>query len=221
MQEGSPFPSGTLKYSSDQMQGLISLPVLLATFLQASKSPGLQNPTTMESLCRMIISQHYLSSKPALGSLIPLGESASLALERVLDSFSLLSVACSIPPPHFQGVSNAASELCSLLLSCVEVNKVNLNDSMLLCTQIHAIANLPLPALLLDQLSRLEMALNLNIMDKSDRKAAREGPLIHDLTTSIGPGIVAESLPETDLSTCSVASQHLVSLSLWFMKPKC
>ena len=192
---------------------LLPVSTYVATFLQAVKSPDLQTPATIEMLCRIAVDSHYSSGKSGLGSIIAFGEPSAAVLERLRDGFSLLQIACSLPAPHFHRVTQAASELVALLLSCIDVTKINLNDSMLVYSQVSAVAGLPLPPLLIQQLGRFDIALNLNIMDKSDDKIARGGPLTHDLGMSLGPGIVPESLPDTDVITCSALLQHLVRIS--------
>jgi mediator of RNA polymerase II transcription subunit 5 len=97
--------------------GILSVSVFVATFLQAAHSPDLQNSSTLDLLCRIALDAHYSSGLPPIGSVISYSESPIVLLGTIQDALALLRTAHSLPISH--QLTTSASELVILLLSCV------------------------------------------------------------------------------------------------------
>ena len=86
---------------------MISLPVFVATLLQAARNPELHNAATLDMLCRIALDAHFSTGQPV----VAFDESPILVLGVVQDALSLLEVAYTLPVSHFHQLTTSSSEL--------------------------------------------------------------------------------------------------------------
>ncbi|GLB36220.1 putative mediator complex subunit Med5 [Lyophyllum shimeji] len=190
-----------------------SLPVstFVATLLQAARSPELHTPATLDTLCRFALDAHYSSGLPPIGSVVSYKESQITVLGIVQDALALLRTAHSLPLSHFHQLTNSASELVILLLSCVsDISQVSTAQAM-----VHfADANDLLQNFRLTQDVRQVLetfVLSLSLLIGDDAKAAREAQIMHTIQLALGKGNFHGPGSETDIITFSLVFHHLVS----------
>lgn len=188
----------------------LSLPVLISTFIEASKSANLHDTTTLDMLCRLIQEEHYALGLPCEQTLFSVGDSLSLILQTVNDSLNLLRIVHTLPHSPFHNVVASASQLILLLLSCVgSVSTVSAAEAIVYYAEASDILqSLELSSELKDALGTFTFQLNLSLGE--DIKMAQEAQLLQRIQLSMGKGDVIGPNSETDLTTCSLLLRQLV-----------
>ncbi|KAH9937109.1 mediator complex subunit Med5-domain-containing protein [Fomitopsis serialis] len=208
---GDPALQGYLKCAIKD--GLLTIPKFVTTFLSAAQSPDLHNTATLDMLCRVVLDAHYATGLPALGSIIPYSETPADLLGTVQNSISLLRMAHQLPPSHFHQLVASASELLTLLISCVsptDISQISTAQAMIYCAEANDI--LQIQSLLPHVKQELEtFALSLSLMLGDDAKAAREAQMMHTLQLAYGKGdIMGTSADTADLVTCGLVLHSFV-----------
>ncbi|KIM67250.1 hypothetical protein SCLCIDRAFT_109053 [Scleroderma citrinum Foug A] len=191
--------------------GLLPLPVFIATFLQAASSSQLHSASTLDILCRLALEVHYASGLPALGSLVPLTAPQSVVLSTVHDALIFLRRAYTFPPSRFHRLSVSASELVTLLLTCItSIPHISTAQAVIYLVDanniLHTIRLSPEVRQALET-----FALSLSLLIGDDAKAEREAQLIHTIQLDLGKNDVLGSNTEADTITCGLLLQSLVS----------
>ena len=202
-------------------EGLLTLPRFVTTFLSAAQSPELHHTATLYMLCRVVLDAHYATGLPALGSIVPYSEPASDLLGTVQNAMSLLRIAHQLPPSHFHPLTNSASELLTLLISCVspaDISQISTTQVMMHFAEASDL--LQIQGLMDAVRQELEtFALSLSLLLGDDAKAAREAQMVHTLQLAYGKGDIMGPTSDTDLVTCGLILHSFVRhLSLCFYR---
>ncbi|CCM05148.1 uncharacterized protein FIBRA_07357 [Fibroporia radiculosa] len=176
---GDPGLQGYLKRAVEDQ--LLTLSRLVSTFLSAARSPELHNPATLDMLCRIALDSYYASGLPAMGSIVPYTQSNMELLGTVQDSMALLRTAHTLPLSQFNQLFASASELLSLLLSCVaDISQISTTQAMMYFAEASDVLQvLRLPLGVRQQLENFALSLSLLLGD--DAKAMREAQMMHTL----------------------------------------
>lgn len=190
--------------------GSLSIATFVATLLQAARSPELHAPATLDTLCRVALDAHYSSGLPPIGSVILYDESPTTVLGIVQDALALLRTAHSLPLSHFHQLTNSASELVILLLSCVsDISQVSTAQAMVHFADANdLLRNFRLAQDVRQVLETFVLSLSLLV---GDAKAAREAQIMHTIQLALGKGNFHGPSSETDIITFSLVFHHLVS----------
>lgn len=190
---------------------MVSVPVFVTTFLQATRSPELHNASTLDGLCRIALTVHYSSGMPPIGSVVSYSDSATAVLGTVQDALALLRTAHLFNTSHSHNLVSSASELVILLLSCVtDMSQVSTAQAMVYFAEATDILQtLRLSPDVRQVLETFVMSLGLLIGD--DAKAAREAQMMHGFQMAIGKGDVMGPSSDADTVTCGLLLHHLVS----------
>ena len=185
--------------------GVLSLPTFLTAFLLAAQSTDLRNAATLDLLCRVVLDHHYATGLPPMGSLIPFGEPLTRLLSTVQCAMGLLKTSFELPVSNYHQLSNSASELLVLLLSCVDdVSQISASQAVLYFAEADDLlqhVRIPAPARAVLE----SFAVSLTMILGDDAKLTRETQMIHTLQST-----VLGSSSETDIVTCSLVLNHLV-----------
>ncbi|KAH9837111.1 mediator complex subunit Med5-domain-containing protein [Rhodofomes roseus] len=192
---------------------LLTLPKFVTTFLSAAQSPDLHNTATLDMLCRVALDVHYATGLPALGSIVPYSETPADLLGTVQNAISLLRTAHHLPPSHFHQLITSASELLTLLISCVspaDISQISTAQAMVYCAEANDI--LQIQSLLPAVKQELEtFALSLSLLLGDDAKAAREAQMMHTLQLAYSKGdIMGPSSDTADLVTCGLVLHSFI-----------
>ncbi|KIK71078.1 hypothetical protein GYMLUDRAFT_185434 [Collybiopsis luxurians FD-317 M1] len=192
--------------------GMISLAVFVATFLQAARSPELHNPATLDMLCRIALDRNYLLGQPPVGSVVALDESPIVVLGVVQDALGLLQIAHSLPVSHFHQLTTSSSRLVILLLSCIsDMSQISTAQAALhFQTANTLLQNFRLSHDVRQVLETFILTLTLVLGD--DAKLAREAQMMHTMQLTLGKGDIVGSSSTTDLVTLSLTFHTLISL---------
>lgn len=202
---------GYLEYAI--REGTLNVAVYTAVFLQAARSPELQEAATLELLCRITLSAHYSSGLASpIGSVVSYAESPIVVLGMIHDALSLLRAAYSLPASHSRQLISSAGELVVLLLACVtDTSQISTAQAMVNYSDAtDVLQTLRLSSDVRQVLEHFVMSLTLIIGD--DAKVAREAQLLQSMlamTKSDIPG----SNTGTDSITISLLLHSLVSLN--------
>ncbi|KAI0734538.1 hypothetical protein C8Q72DRAFT_770738 [Fomitopsis betulina] len=201
---GDPTLQGYLKCAVKE--ALLTIPRFVTTFLSAAQSPDLHHTVTLDMLCRVVLDAHYSTGLPALGSIIPYSESASDLLGTVQNAMALLRTAHQLPPSHFHHLTTSASELLTLLISCVspaDISQTPTAQAMMHFAEASDL--LQIQSLLPAVRQELEtFALSLSLLLGDDAKAAREAQMMHTLQLAYSKGDIMGPTSDTDLVTCGL-----------------
>ncbi|EIN14214.1 hypothetical protein PUNSTDRAFT_123850, partial [Punctularia strigosozonata HHB-11173 SS5] len=191
--------------------GLLNNAVYVATLLQAVNSPALMSPATIDNLCRIALDVHYSSGQSPIGSIVPQNESPIVILSVVHDALALLRRTQSASPSHFHRPAVSASELVILLISCVtDLTEVSTTQLMMHYSDVNDIlATIQMPVNVRGALDSFAVSLSFAIGDGS--KVAREQRLMQTMQLATGKGDILGSNSETDIVSCSLALQNLIS----------
>ncbi|TFK77029.1 hypothetical protein BDN72DRAFT_866833 [Pluteus cervinus] len=205
---GDPDLLGYLKRAIQE--GLLSLPVFVATFLQAVRSPDLHTPATLDSFCRTALDAHYKSGLPPLGSIVRFGDSPMAVFNILQDGLFLLRTAHSLSISHFHQLPTSASELVILLLSCVrDLSFVPPAQAMVVFADVtDLLQNFRLNAELRQVLETFMISLNLVIGD--DAKAVGEAQLMHSIQLGFEKHEPVGPNSEADIISIGLLLHHLV-----------
>lgn len=193
-------------------KGMISVPVFVTTFLQATRSPELHNVATLDMLCRIALTAHYSSGMPPIGSVVSYTESPIVILETVQDALALLRTAYSLNMSRSQNhLVSSTSELVILLLSCVtDMSQVSTTQAMVYFADTNdMLQTLRLSPDVRQVLETFVMSLSLLIGD--DAKAAREAQMMHNFQLALGKSDIQGPSSDADTVTCGLLLHHLVS----------
>ncbi|KAH7883678.1 mediator complex subunit Med5-domain-containing protein [Phlebopus sp. FC_14] len=201
--------AGYLKHALSD--GLLSTSTFTSTFLRAACSSELHNAPTLDMLCRIALDAHYSSGVPPLGSLIPLATPQNDVMATVHDALRFLHHSYTLPSSNFHCLSTSASELATLLLSCVtDVSQVSTTQGMIcLGDASDLLHSVRLSSELRQALEPLALSLSLLIGD--DAKATREAQVMHMMQLALGKNDTSGSNAESDTITCSLLLQSLIS----------
>ncbi|KZT72740.1 hypothetical protein DAEQUDRAFT_743398 [Daedalea quercina L-15889] len=207
---GDPTLQGYLKCA--MKDGLLTPPRFVTTFLLAAQSPDLHHTATLDMLCRVVLDAHYATGLPALGSIIPYSESPSDLLATAQNAMSLLRTAHQLPPSHFHQLTTSASELLTLLISCVSPADISqLPTAQVMMHFAEASDLLQIQNLIPAVRQELEtFALSLSLLLGDDAKAAREAQMMHTLQLAYGKGDIMGPTSDTDLVTCGLVLHSFV-----------
>lgn len=192
--------------------GLLSVAVFVSTLLQAARSPELHVPSTIDSLCHIVLNAHYSSELPPLGSVVPYDVSPVIVLGTIQDALALLRTAYSLPISHFHQLTTSVSELVMLLLSCVssDMSQVPTAQAMVHFADANdLLQNFRLTPNVRQVLENLVISLSLIIGD--DAKAVREAQIFHTIQLAFGKGSTHGHSTGTDVVTFGLMFNHLVS----------
>lgn len=207
---GDPTLQGYLKCAVKE--ALLTIPRFVTTFLSAAQSPDLHHTVTLDMLCRVVLDAHYSTGLPALGSIIPYSESASDLLGTVQNAMALLRTAHQLPPSHFHHLTTSASELLTLLISCVspaDISQTPTAQAMMHFAEASDL--LQIQSLLPAVRQELEtFALSLSLLLGDDAKAAREAQMMHTLQLAYSKGDIMGPTSDTDLVTCGLILHSFV-----------
>ncbi|KAL4071001.1 mediator complex subunit Med5-domain-containing protein [Scleroderma citrinum] len=190
--------------------GLLPLSAFVAAFLQAARTE-LHSASTLDILCRLVLEAHYASDLLPLGSLVPLTAAQSVVLSTVHDALMFLRQAYTFPPSRFHRLSVSASELVTLLLTCItSIPHISTAQAVIYLGDANDILHtVRLSAGVRQALETFALSLSLVIGD--DAKAEREAQLIHTIQLDLGKNDVLGSNTEADTITCSLLLHSLVS----------
>lgn len=189
---------------------LLSLPVLLSTFIEASASENLHDTTTLDMLCHLIQEEYYATGLPPDQSFFSADTPLSLILQTISGSLNLLRTAHGLPRSPFHNVIASSSQLTLLLLPCVgNRSTVSASEAMVYYSEVLDILQIPdLSNELRDALGRLGNQLSTIWGD--DVKLSQEAQLLQRIQLSMGKGDIIGSNSESDLITCSLLLRQLV-----------
>ncbi|THH20641.1 hypothetical protein EW146_g766 [Bondarzewia mesenterica] len=194
-------------YLTDAIEdGLLSLGIFVATFLQAARSPELHNPATLDMLCRIAIESHFTSGLLlSSSSLISFSESPDAILASIRDALELLRVAHSLPFSHFHRLLESVGYLVTLLLgSFTEISNVSRAQAMACMEEIRDV-------LQMFQLSQeVREALEVFVQNLGGSSFIRDVQAIRPVQ-SLGKGDILSPGSESDTISCSLMLYHLVS----------
>jgi len=191
-------------------EGMLSLAVFVANFLQASRSPELHNAATLDMLCRIALGAHYSSGMPPIGSVVSYSESSIVVLGTIQDALALLRTAHSLHTSPSHQLVSSASELVILLLSCVtDMSQVSTAQAMVHFADTNdMLQTLRLSPNVRQVLETFAMSLSLIIGD--DAKAAREAQMMQSLQLALGKSDVLGPSSDADTVTCGLMLHNLV-----------
>ena len=206
--DANPTLRGYLKLALSD--GLVSAPDFVATFLRAARSLQLQNGSTLDALCRIVLDNHYASGRQPLGSLLPSPSSQTTILAIANDALVFLRQAYTLPPSSFHRLSTSASELLTLLLPCVpDVLQLSTTQAMICVGDandlLHSMRLAPEVRQVLET-----FVFSLSLLIGDDAKAAREAQMIHS-QLALGKSSMLGSNLEADFISCGLLLQSLVS----------
>lgn len=191
--------------------GMLSIAVFVASFLQASRSPELHNAATLDMLCRIALAAHYSSGIPPIGSVVSYSESPIVILGTIQDALALLRTAHSLHMSHSHQLISSASELVILLLSCVtDMTQVSTAQAMVHFSDTNdMLQTLRLSPDVRQVLETFVVSLSLIIGD--DAKAAREAQMMQSLQMVLGKSDVLGLNSDADTVTCGLLLHYLAS----------
>jgi mediator of RNA polymerase II transcription subunit 5 len=198
--------------------GMLSLAMLVTTFLQAVKSPEFHNASSLDILCRLVLNTHYASGLPPVRSVVASLESSAI-LSTVQDALWLLRIAHSLPPSHGHQLTASASELLMLLLSCARdiISQISTAQAMVIYADANDILQtMRLQADVRQILDEFIFSLSLHIGD--DARIAREAQLIQSIHITAGKVDILETNSDSDIITCSLVLYHLVHRSVQYAR---
>ncbi len=194
--------------------GLLNLRAFVAVFLQAAKSPNLQEASTLDNLCRLILNHHYASGLSPNSSFMRVNDSTSDVMPVVHDSLALLRATNQIPSSPYHALTSSAGQLAMLLIHCVgDLSQVS-NQQIVIsyATVLDILQSTRLDGDVRNGLENLMMSLSLLIGD--DVKMAQEVQVMQTMQVSLGRTDATGSNTPTDLASCSFLLRHLVNLML-------
>ncbi|KAF7436894.1 mediator complex subunit [Pleurotus ostreatus] len=192
-------------------ESLVSLPVFVSTFLQAAFSPEIRTSASLDMLCRVALDAHYSSNAPPVGSVVPVGATSAAIMATVKDALSLLRSASTLPPSHFHQLSTSASELATLLISCItDLSQVPVAQAMVHLSEV----NYLLQTLPLSNTARQifqTYSLSLDMVAGADVKAAHEAQMMQNINASTyGKGEFSDATSNSDIVSFGLLLHHLV-----------
>ncbi|KAL0072044.1 hypothetical protein AAF712_000967 [Marasmius tenuissimus] len=206
---GDPDLCSYLKYVVQN--GMVSVSVFVATFLQAARSPELNHAATLDMLCRIALDTHYSSSLPPVGSLVAYGESPIVISGIIQDAFALLRTAHSLPISHFHQLTTSSAELVVALLSrLTDPSQIPASQAMVHFADVNdLLQNFRLTQDVRHALESFALLLSLAIGD--DARVARESQMIRTEPMIRDKGDMVGSNSNTDIVTLSLLLRHLVT----------
>jgi mediator of RNA polymerase II transcription subunit 5 len=191
-------------------QGTLSLNVFISAFLSAARSLELQNVSTLDSLCRLALEQHYSSGLPPLGSVISFTQPLSSVLNTVRDAMELLRIAHTLVSSQIHRLTNSASELLILLISPIQdISQIPPTQALRIFDEAHQLQQIP--RLSHDVKQVLDgFVYNLTLI-AGDERAAREAEMIHTLQLAMGKtDMGGANASGRDMVSCGLVLHHLV-----------
>ncbi|KAG7099289.1 hypothetical protein E1B28_001148 [Marasmius oreades] len=206
---GDPDLHSYLKYAV--RNGLVSVPVFVATLLQAARSPELHHGATLDMFCRIALGAHYSSGLPSIGSLVAYGEPPSAILGIIQDAFALLRTAYTLPMSHFHQLTTSSSELVVALLSCItDISQLPTGQAMALFADVNdLLQNFRVGQEVRHVLESFALSLSLAIGD--DAKVARGSQMIHTEPSIREKGDMVGHGSNIDIAALSFVFRHLVT----------
>ena len=192
-------------------EGLLTLPVFLAAFLEATKTPLLNDVRTLDSLCKLICEEQLASGLSPITSLTQPNEPTTVTVQKVQDSLMIIGMSASLVPSPYHDLVASASELVALLLACItDMSQLSTVQALNYYTEVQNIIH---PMRLSDQLlGMLEHYLfSLNMIFRDNAKYAQEAQMMQTVQLSQGKGDILGPNSQTDIVTCSLMLRHLVS----------
>ncbi|KAF5355994.1 hypothetical protein D9756_003825 [Leucocoprinus leucothites] len=196
---------GYLKYAIHS--GMLSLATYVTTFLQAARSPDLHAVSTLDLLCRVALEAYYASGMAPIGSVVSFAETPATILNKIQDAIALLRTAITLPISHFHQLTSSASQLTTLLLSCVsDFSQISNTQAAVLYTDANDLhssllhSSLRFETNLHQMLETFCFSLSLSMGD--DMKAAREAQMIQSMQLGMGKTDVQGS--DSDVITFSL-----------------
>lgn len=189
---------------------LLTLPILLSTFIEASVSANLHDTTTLDMLCHLIREEHYASGLPPNQSLFSPDDSLSLILQTISGSLNLVRTAHALQHSPFHNVVASTSQLTLLLLSSIgDMSTVTASEAMIYYGEVsEVLQTLDLNSDLKGALGTFALQLNMILGD--DVKMAQEAQLLQRIQLSMGKGDTIGTNTESDITTCSLLLRQLV-----------
>ncbi|KAF7965853.1 hypothetical protein HWV62_41212 [Athelia sp. TMB] len=200
---------GYLEYAIGE--GSLSVATYTTVFLQATRSPELQDAATLELLCRITISSHYSSGLASpIGSVVSYTESPAVVLGMIHDALYLLRASYSLPMSHSHQLISSAGELVILLLSCVaDTSQITTAQAMVSFEDAnHVLSTLQLSPDVRQVLETFAMSLTLIIGDNA--KVARETQMLQSML-AMGKPDIHGSNTGADTTTSSLLLHTLLS----------
>ncbi len=196
-------------------ESLVSLPVFVSTFLQAAFSPEIRTSGSLDMLCRVALDAHYSSNAPPVGSVVPVGAPPAAIMATVKDALSLLRSASTLPPSHFHQLSTSASELATLLISCVpDPSQVPVAQAMVHLSEVkYVLQTLPLSNTAREVFQGYLLC--LDGVAGADVKAAHEAQMMQNINASTyGKGEFSDTTSNSDIVSFGLLLHHLVRTPL-------
>lgn len=188
----------------------VQLHQLLAVFLRNARPPNIHDPSTLDMICRLILTLHYDSSLPPGGSLIPFSISPTQLLSIISDALSLLRLSYEFTVSPFHQLSSSASELVNLLLTCVgDISNASTTQVSILLSQVHELLQVnPLEPGIRHALDSFLLVLSLAFGDGS--RQVEEAEIFSNFQLTPRPDS-NDPNPSLDLLTGAMIMNRLVS----------
>lgn len=200
--------------------GLLTLRVFTGVFLQTAKSPSLQEVSTLDNLCRLILNHHYASGLSPNASFLRASDSTNDIMIIVQDGLALLRATPQIPPSPYHSLPTSAGQLTLLLIDCInDLSQVtNQHVVVTYAAVLDVLNNVTLDG---DIRSALEnLVLSLNLLISEDNKMAHEVQVMQTMQVSLGGRTDATgSSTPTDLASCSFLLRNLVIFAVHSLVP--
>ena len=188
--------------------------VFVSTLLRAVRSPELHHPPTVDMLVQVALEAHYSSGLLPVGSVVSYSESPIVVLGTVQDALALLRMAHSFPISNAHQLTDSASKLVILLLSCItdmSFSQMSTAQAVVYFEDVQdLLSTINLSPDLRSVLERFSYSLNVLIGD--DSKVTREAQMMHTIQMTLGKSEVPGPSSDTDLVSCSLLLHHLVRL---------
>ncbi|KAI0067732.1 hypothetical protein BV25DRAFT_1819150 [Artomyces pyxidatus] len=191
-------------------QGLLSLAIFVATFLQAARSPELHNATTLDTLCRIAVESPLSSASSSATAALVFSEGADAILSTIRDALVLLRTAYTLPTSHFHRLLESVGELLMVLLNTfMDSGKCSSTQAIACIDDAKGILQLfPLNQDVREALEHFVVSLTL--VAEEDPTATREVQMMHNIQSSLAKGDVLAPGSDTDEVSCGLILYHLV-----------
>ena len=133
---------------------LLSLPTFVVTFLQATKSPSVQDAGTIDMLCKLIRDIHTNLRFPLV--LPSLQDESDAVLMILQESLGVLRMCNNFPYHFYQQVSASVAWLVDELHKCIiDFSQISTTQAMITYTQVQELINISSDAQIQAMLSLL------------------------------------------------------------------
>ena len=180
---GEPTLGRYLRIAIEQQE--LSIPTFVTTFLQAARSATFHSPATLDILCKVVLDAHDASDGPTLGSILSTKMPPLTIFATIHDAVVLLKTAFTFPASSFHELTNSASELLIVLISCAsDFSQLTTGQAMNYWNDITELQQMPLDPHVRQVLDNFTFSLSLVLGD--DAKINREAQMMHSIQISLG-----------------------------------